>query len=562
MLNFDSFKKPVSLLTFLLAISFGSKAQVFPTNTLQNNGPTSNRINFAYLSDGYQTAQLPTFITNATTINNAVFSQTPFVQYKSFFNSYAVQSPSTDAGAKHPATASDEASSGGQPFLNPNNYYQSTFDYGSIHRLLVPLNSAGINSALVSNVPDYDQAFIVVNSPYYGGSGGSYATASTDPSSTEVAIHEIGHSFAQLADEYWAGDIYAAEKPNMTQVTNPATVKWKNWYGLNGIGIYAYGASGNPAVWFRPHQLCKMQYLGYPFCSVCAERITDRIHQLVSMIDSYLPATTSYTITIPAAQNFSVSNLQTNPATISVKWYLNGSTTPFASNTSSVSVPFASFVAGANTIRAEVLDNTTLSKSYLPAAGYVNNVTWTVTNNVIPVKLSNFTGTVTGRGQGLLTWTIENPDDLQKFDLEKSRDGIRYQSIKEIPRNGSARNFSYNDNDLYNPLSYYRLKIKERDQSTYYSNTIVLRSSLEKLAYKVYQDADNHQYHLTCTVNAAEKVSILITDGNGRQVMSKSFGSVGNTLNHDIDLSGKPAGIYYLSIFIGDNKYSAELVAK
>ncbi|MEO6406608.1 MAG: M64 family metallopeptidase, partial [Ferruginibacter sp.] len=331
MLHFNPTKSFVIATGVALSfLSFESVGQVYTVDTLMRNGDRLNRINLVYLSDGYLSGQLTTYITNATTINNALFVQAPFTQYKNFFNAFALQVPSVEAGAKHPATASDEGSSGGQPIANPNNYFQSTFDYFSIHRLLVPQNNTALYNALASNLPDYDQAVVVVNSPYYGGSGGSFATASTNTSSAEVAIHEIGHSFAGLADEYWAGDFYASEKPNMTQNNNPLTVKWNRWYGINSVGIYPYGASGNPALWFRPHQLCKMQYLGYPFCPVCTERYIDRIHQLVNMVDEYFPATTSFSITNNNAVSFSVSHLQTLPSTISVSWYLNGSISPFA----------------------------------------------------------------------------------------------------------------------------------------------------------------------------------------------------------------------------------------
>ncbi len=364
------------LLPLLLCCSM-ALAQTFTVQTLMDNGNRPNRIKLAYMGDGYTAAQQAAFITNTTTINNALFGQAPFSNYRSFFNAYAIQVPSLQEGAKHPGTAGDEASSGGQPVTNPNNYIGSTFDFASIHRLLVPVSGTA-NSILAANVADYNQGFVVVNSTYYGGSGGSLATSSVNASAAEIAIHEIGHSFAGLADEYWAGDVYAAERPNMTQNTNPATVKWKNWIGTNGIGIYAYGASGNPAIWFRPHQNCKMQFLGPAFCAVCTERIVDRIHQLVNMIDSYLPTTLSFNLTNTNPVSFSVAHLQTTPATIQVRWYLNGSTTPFATGQSSVSIPYSSFVSGSNTVRAEVLDNTPLSRSYLPGTGYTNNVTWTV----------------------------------------------------------------------------------------------------------------------------------------------------------------------------------------
>ena len=61
-------------------------------------------------------------------------------------------------------------------------YFNSTFDYYNIHRLLVPQDYTAIYNVLSENTPFYDQANIIVNTTYYGGSGGSFATASTNAS--------------------------------------------------------------------------------------------------------------------------------------------------------------------------------------------------------------------------------------------------------------------------------------------------------------------------------------------------------------------------------------------
>ncbi|MEO6405548.1 MAG: T9SS type A sorting domain-containing protein, partial [Ferruginibacter sp.] len=155
-----------------------------------------------------------------------------------------------------------------------------------------------------------------------------------------------------------------------------------------------------------------------------------------------------------------------------------------------------------------------------------------------------------------------NADDLQKFDLEKSKDGISFNPIKIINKEGSRLDFGYIDENLLNPLSYYRLKITETNQHVYYSNIILLRNEMEKLVYKVYQDAENHQYHLMVSLNTSENISIRIVDANGKQIMLKNFGKLTGNLNYDINLFDKAGGIYFLAIYIGDKKYSVNLLAK
>ncbi len=102
-----------------------------------------------------------------------------------------------------------------------------------------------IEEILKTNIPNYTQVVVLVNSPFYGGSGGKWATSTVNFKSNDIAVHEIGHSFAQLADEYWAGNQYAIESANRSQSADADHVPWKYWLGKDGVGIYSYGGKGS-----------------------------------------------------------------------------------------------------------------------------------------------------------------------------------------------------------------------------------------------------------------------------------------------------------------------------
>lgn len=561
-----SLNKPLRTSTcFLIIVLICIKAssQTYSIDTLMRNGERYNRINLVYLSEGYLIAEMPAFRTHADKIHNSMFSQAPFLQYKNFFNSYAIKVPSPESGAKHPGNATDEATDP-QPIANPTTNFGSTFDFNLIHRLLVVPDASPVNNTLANNFPDYTQPFVLVNSNIYGGSGGHYATTSANFFSDEIAIHEMGHSFAQLADEYWVSDMYANEYPNMTSNSDPATIKWKNWLGTNGIGIYRYGTSGSPANWYRPHEDCKMQKLGFPFCSVCTERFIDVIHDKIDMIDAVTPSASSITLRNKDNVPFSVTAIQTIPSPVNIKWYLNSSPTPFSTGQFSVSIPFASFTSGMpNTVRAEVTDNSPLSRSYLPGIGYVNNQTWTVniSSEALPVHLISFTGKAKD-DDAMINWEIDSPDDLQVFELEKSMDGLNFTRVASVAGEQFKKHYSYNDTKLFKPYTYYRLKTIEKTGLFHYSNIIQLQSSFEKFYYKVYQNADNHRYHLSIAMTSEEKVSFRITDIQGRVITKKDFGKPGKQVEYDFDLNGKPSGIYYMNLFINNSSYTIPLVAK
>lgn len=370
--------KRLFLLSFLLITSHFLTAQMFDVDTLQFSGPIDQRINFVILGDGYMESELDKFVADATDYTNEFFSQTPFKEYQDYFNVFIIKVPSNESGASHPGTATDVTEPAHPVLNNVDNFFGSTFDAFGIHRLLVAENFAAINNVLAGNFPLYDQVLILTNSPFYGGSGGTFAVSSTEESANEIAIHEIGHSFSALADEYYAGDNFATERINMTQVTDPTTVKWSNWHGDNGIGIYQHCCSGNSAQWYRPHENCKMRFLGFPFCAVCVEGIIEEIHTLVSPVNGFSPGVTIDNPTFPLKLKLDL--IHPNPNTLMTNWLLNGD--EFVNNVDSISINMEDLVAGTNEIEVVIEDTTNLQRIDNHGDFHVYFVLWTIENTM------------------------------------------------------------------------------------------------------------------------------------------------------------------------------------
>ncbi|HMV91726.1 MAG TPA: M64 family metallopeptidase, partial [Cyclobacteriaceae bacterium] len=343
-----------------LLICLSAKAQTFDVDTVLKNGPVSERINLVFLGDGYTAGEQTKFITDVNKILTALFAQSPFKEYKSYFNAYAIKVISQESGANHPQNSTDgDGACPAQAVKSVDNYFGSTFDYLGIHRLLYPNDLGKVATVLAANFPLYDQAFIAINTPYYGGAGGSFATCSDHSAGREVAIHEIGHSFAGLADEYWAGAQYAAEKPNMTKQTSPSLVKWKNWMGVSGVGIYAH--SGD-ASWKKPHTNCKMGVLNSPLCKVCTETFVERFHLFVTPLREFLPHDTRFNIDPDLEQtiDFSLSVNPPEPNTLKITWEVDDVLK--SKNTETLAVSSNELLA-TSTIRATVQDTTALTRS-------------------------------------------------------------------------------------------------------------------------------------------------------------------------------------------------------
>lgn len=392
-------KQVLIIAAFVFSINL-IHAQVFTVETIK--GDTSDndkRINLVILSDGYQSGELNDFKTDAINFVNDMFAQSPFSEYTDYFNVHIVKVPSAESGADHPGTSTSPLESSinpAVPIRSVNTYFNSTFDSYGYHRLLfyeIDGNNANgthakIASVLADNFPTYDQTLILVNSDIYGGSGGEFPMASQGVENgikaSEVAIHELGHSFANLKDEYFPLDeIYFEEAINMTQETNPSLIKWKNWLAENQIGIYKYNTSGYASNWYRPHQRCKMRYLGFPFCSVCKEGIIEKIHSLVSPIDSYSPVSNSVEAsTYPI--DFQLNLIKPIPNTLTSAWTLNASN--FANDVDDVSLVETDLSTGTNELTVVVHDDSPFLKVDNHETTHVYSVTWTITKSALGIE--------------------------------------------------------------------------------------------------------------------------------------------------------------------------------
>jgi hypothetical protein len=356
---------------------------VVGVDTILKSGPISKRINLVILGDGYTNPQIPQFQTDATAVSNYLLNTPPFNNYQNYFNVFAIKCVSPQSGITHPGTATDVAEPA-SPVMTVSNYFDTQFDNYNTHRLIYSNNSAAVYSVLAANFPAYDQIVILGNSPEYGGAGGSFAVSSTHTAAKEIVVHEMGHSFADLADEYWAGIAYAAELANMTANSNTTTVKWAPWLGISATGVYAHGTTAPENGWFRPHQNCKMRLLNSPFCPVCKEAIIEKIHSLTNPIDGYLPANTSTVSVAASSQWFKTKLVKPNPNTLKRSWTLNATT--LANNIDSVLINSSMVNTGNNTLTFSVMDTTALSKSTTHPSLHSYSVVWSVSKSTVGLE--------------------------------------------------------------------------------------------------------------------------------------------------------------------------------
>ena len=295
---------------------------VTPYVTVVDNGPSSNRVDLVVLGDGYREPEIgTTYTSHVLGLIDYMFHQTqePFARYKSFFNVHQVNIVSNESGADAP----------------PLDIYRDTAldaSYwwgGGVERLLY-VNTSKASSALSAGLAGagfYAEVRVVtVNDSRYGGGGGSYAVyAGANSSSKELALHEMGHSFGDLADEYayttatWSGG--EPRRPNVT--ASPTGDKWAAWLGyvdpdhpeMGPIGAYE-GASNYAFGLYRPSQNSKMRSLNRPFDAVGREQFILRMYDYVDPLDDWF--------TGPLVDPPSLWVDTVDPALVDVDWYVDG----------------------------------------------------------------------------------------------------------------------------------------------------------------------------------------------------------------------------------------------
>lgn len=191
---------------------------------IQHRGDPAHKVDLLLLGDGYTAAEHATFLQQARRLTEALFTFEPFRQRRDDFNVWAMAPASAQSGVSRPSTGHHRRTPVG-----------ATYDaFGSERYVLTFENRAWRDLAAWA---PYDVVEILVNAETYGGGGifGLYSTVAAGNDWAEyLFIHEFGHHFAGLADEYYTSSV-AYEIPavqvepwevNATTLNDPRRVKW------------------------------------------------------------------------------------------------------------------------------------------------------------------------------------------------------------------------------------------------------------------------------------------------------------------------------------------------
>jgi hypothetical protein len=194
--------------------------------TFEKNGQPAEKVDLLILGDGYTAGELPKFVTDAKRLVGALFDTPPFRDRRKDFNVWGLCPPARESGISRPSTGVHKASPLGCTYdAFGSERYVLTFDNRAFRR--------------VASFAPYDAAVILVNGNTYGG-GGIFnlytTTAAGSLWAPYIFVHEFGHHFAGLADEYYTSPVaynppatkIEPWEPNATALLDPTRPKWKD----------------------------------------------------------------------------------------------------------------------------------------------------------------------------------------------------------------------------------------------------------------------------------------------------------------------------------------------
>lgn len=268
----------------ILIRSIGKEKQ--PYETVVEAKDFDRSIKIAFVAEGYKESEMGTFMEDVNIATEALFAHEPFASMKERFNVVAVKSASADSGTSEPKRGEWK-----------NTVLKSNFDTFYSDRYLTTLHLKALHDVL-AGIP-YEHIIVLVNTSEYGGGGilNSYNLSMTHNKwFCPVVVHEFGHSFAGLADEYAYDEepleLYPADvepwEQNITTMVDFES-KWKDMVASktpmptpegyrtkkdsNPVGAFE-GAGYRTKGAFRPCLDCRMRTnQTKDFCPVCQRAI-------------------------------------------------------------------------------------------------------------------------------------------------------------------------------------------------------------------------------------------------------------------------------------------------
>jgi len=280
--------------------------------TLQRSGPSANRVDVFILAEGFRHDRQGVFDDSARFVLRRLLQSDVFEAYKTYLNVHQMNIASAEDQVSTPKERHDTA--------------LEAYLVNTIHRQ-VAVNRQRVLEFLGRAPEAEGLAFAVVKNGQLGTGGGGIATVGGKSEST--VLHEWGHAFAGLADEYNSdlGESGPGESsgpgPNVAFTRDPKLVPWRHWLeaGAGSVGVFVGAAGRATGAWKAVGGGCIMDN-GADFCLVCREAVVLALYRRVRPIDESAPVE-PVTLRRDGVRSFWVTPLRPASHALKVEWFLH-----------------------------------------------------------------------------------------------------------------------------------------------------------------------------------------------------------------------------------------------
>lgn len=327
-------------------------------------------VHLVVLGDGYRADQQTLLRDDARALIALLESDPGTAAHLAAFNVHVIDSVSAEAGVD------DDSVSDTRDTL-----YDAHYGCRDVPRL-VCANTRALFEAALADYPRLDQLVLFVNDGRFGGSGNSGGSvAITARAAPEIAVHEMGHSLAGLADEYVDGALIEplaptfveGRYPNVTAIADPSRVPWARWIdaeaapsapGEAGVGVFE-GALYRAEGLYRPTATSRMRDYAEPFGPVNAERWALGVYRAANTVRAFAPLARRLELIAGESQRFSVTPFFGTDVQ-AIEWSLDGEPIRQAENARVLEIAPP---AGAHSVTLAVRDVSGLIRLPPPHAG-------------------------------------------------------------------------------------------------------------------------------------------------------------------------------------------------
>lgn len=296
-----------------------------PTLSVVNeNGDANNRVNFLFIGDGYTESEQSAFNNKVVELSEGIFLQKPLNEYREFFNIYRINVNSNESGT----TNYPEKGITRETALGTYVYCQDIKD-----AICTNVSKAWQLGSIAENT---NQIIVISNINTNSASAYPFSSlvvqSSGHTQGVDSLLHQLGHSFANLTDEYDSGKwpVYTGFEPAEVNVSvqnaasmNSQKIKWHNWLGVDsvqGMTNTYLGAMGHSSGIYRPTLNSKMRSLDASFNGPSIEAFIKEVYRKVKLIED----ASFDTGNLKGSDTLFIKAPKAKHEHFKIQWYVNG----------------------------------------------------------------------------------------------------------------------------------------------------------------------------------------------------------------------------------------------